>query len=99
MTTSQMRTSLLSLVAPVLIMVLWAHSYPIFADFGSLAESIFFWSGPTLSLAVGLTGIATADWRRFTRVAVVPIYIAAFLVALPFVVGGALCVTSGCPTV
>ncbi len=95
---SALRTLLLTLIAPVSILFLWVSGFMTLAPEPTVAP-IFFWAGPLAALLVGLIGIATAGWRRFTRIAIAPIYVLGFLTASPFVFFGSMCIVRACPSV
>lgn len=97
--TAASRSLFLIIIAPAVIMLLWASVEPLFHDKGPITGFLFIWAGPIAALTAGLTGIALAEWRRTIKIVAAIAYIAASVAILPFSIYGALCLTQGCPVV
>jgi hypothetical protein len=83
------RSILLMLVAPPIVLVLWAHL--IRPEWPGLD-----WPATILAGLLGLVGVATSPWRTDVKAAVGAVYIALALVVLPFLGLLAVCSTGDC---
>lgn len=84
-----LRTLILALAAPPLLLLFWAHSVRQFATGTDLAAM-------AVAGLVGLAGIATAPWREGVRMAAAAVYVAVGLIALPLLGLLAVCSTGDC---
>jgi len=83
------RTLALMLVAPPLVLLLWAHLIrPAASGFDVLAV--------LLAGSIGLAGAATAPWPDKTKAVVAVIYIGLGVFTIPFLALLAVCSTGDC---
>jgi hypothetical protein len=89
MMTSVLRTLAVMVVAPPVVLLIWAHFLrPTFSGLDLLAV--------LCAGALGLIGVITGPWSGMTRTIVAVCYIVVSLAALPFLTLLAVCSTGDC---
>lgn len=83
------RSILLMLLGPPVVLLLWAHL---------IRPNWLGWDWPVMITAVllGLVGIGTSPWRLEAKVTLLAAYLALSLVAVPFLGLLAVCSTGDC---
>jgi len=83
---ASLRSILLMLFAPLLVLLVWAHLFP----------QIWFRAAEILAGFTGLVGVATSPWSKAEKLAAAAGYILLAVLAVPFLGLLAVCTTGDC---